>query len=76
MTTATAGQGGAVWFTTPVNLAQVFDDTVRLFFGAGDSPGADGITAVFYTTPNGVGLTGGGVGYQTLTPSVGVEFDT
>lgn len=41
-----------------------------------DGQGADGIVFVVQTVGNNVGGTGGGIGYQGISPSVGVEFDT
>ncbi|HZZ82428.1 MAG TPA: L-type lectin-domain containing protein [Gemmataceae bacterium] len=42
----------------------------------GDGPGADGIVFVVQTVSNTAGGAGGGIGYQGLTKSLGVEFDT
>ncbi len=38
--------------------------------------GADGIVFTIQTLSNTAGSTGGGIGYEGITPSVGVEFDT
>ena len=41
-----------------------------------DGAGADGIVFVVQTQNNTAGGAGGGIGYQGITPSVGIEFDT
>ena len=40
------------------------------------SLGADGIVFVVQTVNNNAGGAGGGIGYQGISPSLGVEFDT
>lgn len=76
LTTTSPSQNGSIWSLNTINLAQNFDDTLRLFFGCGDSPGADGIVFAFVTSNTATGIGGGGIGYQGITPSLGVEFDT
>ncbi|WP_200152877.1 lectin-like domain-containing protein [Chromatium okenii] len=44
--------------------------------GLDRAQGADGIVFVAQTVANTAGAVGGGIGYQTLGSSVGVEFDT
>ena len=41
-----------------------------------DGQGADGIVFVVQTVANNVGGQGGGIGYQGIANSVGIEFDT
>lgn len=41
-----------------------------------DGPGADGIVFVVQTVSNSVGSSGGGIGYQGIPHSLGVEIDT
>lgn len=41
-----------------------------------DGQGADGLVFVVQTQANNVGGAGGGIGYQGISPSVGIEFDT
>lgn len=85
--TNTTGQSGAVWNTTPVNLNQPFDITLTLNFGCTGTPqgddnvgnapncGADGISFILQPMSSGVSATDGGVGYQGITPSLGVVMD-
>ena len=44
--------------------------------GDGDGPGADGIAFVLQTVSDTAGGLGGGIGYEGIAPSLGVEFDT
>lgn len=46
--------------------------------GIGDSDGigADGMVFVVHTDAGSTGGAGGGIGYQGITPSLGIEFDT
>jgi hypothetical protein len=44
--------------------------------GDEDGPGADGLVFVIQTVSNNVGGAGGGIGYQGINSSVGIEFDT
>ena len=44
--------------------------------GADDGGGADGIVFALHNTPNITGSTGGAIGYNTLNPSLVIEFDT
>ncbi len=74
LTANTPGQGGSM-FSGPINLNQPFNAVVRLNFGCNDG-GADGIVFLFSTSNTALGLTGGGIGYEGITPSFAVEFDT
>ncbi|NYC32247.1 hypothetical protein B0H42_004878 [Clostridium saccharobutylicum] len=40
------------------------------------APGADGIVFVINNNTNGLGTEGAGIGYQGITNSIGIEFDT
>lgn len=82
LTNAT-GQSGAVWNVNTIDLTQSIDITLILNFGCNDADnypdpncGADGMT--FVLQPNGTGSfgSGGGVGFNGLTPSFGVVMDT
>src|SRR5262249_29589623 len=42
----------------------------------GTAVGADGFVFVVQPVSSSIGASGGGLGYQGVTPSVGVEFDT
>ncbi|MFL2585924.1 MAG: lectin-like domain-containing protein [Parvicellaceae bacterium] len=67
---------GAVWNQTLVNLNQPFHFDIDLYFGTKDANGADGIAFGLQQLSNQLLMAGGGIGYQGITPSFFVEFDT
>jgi len=77
-------QGGSAFLTSPISLAA--DASFSSFFqfrisnpigiSDGDGQGADGLVFVVQTVANNVGGFGGGIGYNGIPKSVGVEFDT
>ena len=75
LTQAIGGQSGSAWNSVTLNLTQPFSFDVDLFFGNNNS-GADGIAFLLQQVSTSVGSSGGGIGYQGITPSLGVEFDT
>lgn len=75
LTNALNWDTGAVWNNTLVNLNQPFNFDVDLFFGS-DNSGADGVAFGLQQISNQVLAVGGGIGYQGITPSLFVEFDT
>lgn len=84
VTPSLPSQSGSVFSVTPVALStQVSFSTYFSFristpggIGDSDGQGADGLVFVVQTNANNVGGAGGGIGYQGLANSVGVEFDT
>jgi hypothetical protein len=84
VTPAAGGQAGSAFSTVPVSLAA--NASFSTFFqfrfsnpgGANDGQGigADGLVFVVQTVANNVGGGGGGIGYQGIGNSVGIEFDT
>jgi len=70
-------QNGAVWFSDPLNLTEEFTIDLNINFGIYDSNGADGMVFVMQTVgTNLLGVAGGGLGYEGINPSIGVEMDT
>ena len=75
---------GSAFLTNTFSLAA--DASFSTFFsfqipnpvgiGDADGAGADGIVFTVQTVSNTAGGGGGGIGYQGISPSVGVEFDT
>ena len=59
-----------------VNLNQPFHFDVDLYFGTQNATGADGIAFGLQQLSNQVLTTGGGLGYENISPSFFVEFDT
>ncbi|MCF8246789.1 MAG: gliding motility-associated C-terminal domain-containing protein [Saprospiraceae bacterium] len=69
-----SGQAGAIFSTSTVDLTQPFSFSCSMNFGSKDASGADGIVFIFAAAP-GLGIGGGGIGYQGLPASVGIEMD-
>lgn len=84
LTPASYYVGGSAFTTNAITLGANVSFSTAFSFritnsgGVGDSdgPGADGLTFVVQTVANNVGGVGGGLGYQGISNSVGVEFDT
>jgi hypothetical protein len=85
VTPATFSQAGSAFSTSTIALGT--DASFSTFFrfrfsGAGGSCdgtgtcGADGLVFVVQTVANNVGGLGGGIGYDGIANSVGIEFDT
>ncbi|WP_115460942.1 lectin-like domain-containing protein [Winogradskyella aurantiaca] len=70
-------QAGGVWFDNAINFDNDFTIYYQNNFGSKDTDGADGMALVFKGNPSAViGSPGGGIGYQGITPSLVIEFDT
>ena len=75
LTTTIGNQEGAAWYTTPISLEETFKISFDIYTGTSDG-GADGMTFTFQTNNTGVGIGGGSLGVQGISPSVHLEFDT
>jgi len=71
------GQAGSAFLTNPFSLASdaSFSSFFEFQFTDQQNTGADGIVFTVQTVANNAGGGGGGIGYQGLSPSIGVEFD-
>ncbi len=69
------GQRGMVWYQNRVDLRVEFTIDVDLDFG-NDNGGADGIAFVIQNINTSQGSSGGGMGYQGISPSYAIEMDT
>jgi hypothetical protein len=79
LTPASGGQSGAAYSTTAITLgsnATFSTDFKFRFTGSGGIDPADGITFVLAASPGGLGGAGYGMGYQGVTNSIAIEFDT
>lgn len=84
LTSALGGQAGSAFATNAIALSA--DVSFSAFFsfnifgsgGFGDSDGlgADGLVFTMQTVSNSAGTGGGGIGFDGLGESLGVEFDT
>lgn len=70
-------QAGSVFSTSPVTLGSDVSFSTKFAFNFNNpgNGGADGIVFVVQTLSNNVGGAGGGIGYDGITNSVGIEFD-
>jgi len=85
VTPAIDGQSGSVFSTTTVSLAAGasfstyfqfrFTNPDLNFCDSFGGCGADGLVFVVQTVDNNVGGAGGGIGYQGINTSLGIEFD-
>ena len=68
---------GSAFTTAPITLADdaSFSSFFSFRFSDQGNTGADGVVFVVQTTANDVGGLGGGIGYEGIDNSVGVEFD-
>ncbi len=66
---------GSVWNNIKINLTQSFDFSFNINLGCDDA-GADGIVFVLQPISTSVGTIGGGLGFEGVSPSVGITIDT
>ena len=70
-------QSGGVWYDNAIDFDEDFTISYQNNFGSKDTDGADGMALVFKSTATPeLGNAGGGLGYQGISPSLVVEFDT
>ena len=70
-------QLGGVWYDNPIDFSEDFEIIFDLNLGSNDANGADGICLVFKTTSTPeLGTGGGGIGYDGISNSLAIEFDT
>lgn len=75
LTEAVNTQSGQVWNSDQIDLSQAFDYTFDVYLG-NNNGGADGIAFVLQPISTSVGSTGGGIGYQGISPSIAMVIDT
>ena len=75
LTQAAGNQSGSAWNSVTLNLTQPFSFDVDVFLGYNNG-GADGLAFLLQQVSTSVGTSGGGLGYQGISPSFAVEFDT
>jgi len=68
-------QHGAVWTQDKFSFNETFKISADVYLGTKDD-GADGMALVFQVKGNDTVSTGSGIGYQGVTPSIAIEFDT
>lgn len=76
LTTETPTQSGSIWNKNKIDLTQPFDYFFNVYLGCIDANGADGIAFVLQPVSTSLGSRGEGLGFQNITPSIGVTIDT
>ena len=69
-------KSGSVWNNNKIDLNQSFDYQFNVFLGCNDNTGADGIVFALQPISTSVGSVGGGMGFEGITPSIGITLDT
>lgn len=69
-------QSGSMWNINKISLSDPFDFKFNIFLGCADGDGADGIAFVLQPISTSIGSAGGGLGYQGVSPSIGILVDT
>ncbi len=69
-------RSGSVWNNIKIDLTQSFDFNFDVYLGCNTDNGADGIVFVLQPISTSVGGSGGGLGFEGISPSVGVTIDT
>lgn len=69
-------KSGSIWNINKIDLGQSFDFKFNVYLGCVDSDGADGIVFVLQAISTSIGTLGGGIGYERITPSIGITIDT
>ncbi len=66
---------GSVWNKNKISLDQPFNYYFNIYLGC-DAHGADGIAFILQPISTSLGAVGEGLGFQGISPSVGVTIDT
>lgn len=69
-------ESGSIWHTERIDLRQSFQVVAEVFLGCLDGDGADGLVFGFQPVSTSIGQAGEGIGFQGVTPSIGLEMDT
>ncbi len=67
--------GGSIYYPNKIDLNKNFKVEMDVFLGCKDGEGADGMVFVF-SPKMALGKEGGGIGYEAVSPSIGIEIDT
>ena len=69
-------QSGSVWNAFKINLNDPFDFIFNVNLGCKDADGADGIAFILQPISTSLGTAGEGMGFDGITPSIGISLDT
>lgn len=76
LTTQQTFQSGSAWNRTLFDLNNPFDFRFSVFLGCSDAAGADGMVFMLQQVSNSLGASGGGLGFEGVSPSIGIVLDT
>ncbi|MDP9230690.1 MAG: PKD domain-containing protein [Bacteroidota bacterium] len=76
LTPAVNFRNGSVWNANKIDLTLPFDFSFNVFLGCVDVNGADGIVFMLQPLSTSLGGFGGGMGFEGVSPSVGISLDT
>jgi gliding motility-associated-like protein len=76
LTNESAFQSGSVWNAYKINLNNPFDFIFNVNLGCKDADGADGIAFILQPISTSLGIAGEGMGFEGVTPSIGISLDT
>jgi gliding motility-associated-like protein len=76
LTTEKFFDSGSVWNSNKINLDNSFDFHFNVYLGCLDYPGADGIVFILQPISTKLGSAGEGMGFEGISPSVGIALDT
>lgn len=78
VTPSAQGQAGSVFSTNAITLSNAYSFSTRFTFNINTpfNGGADGLVFVIQPNANNVGGNGGGIGYDGIANSLGIEFDS
>ncbi len=76
LTPAAFTQSGSVWNSNKINLNTSFDFNFNVYLGCLDVNGADGIVFILQPISTSLGTTGEGMGFNGISPSIGISLDT
>jgi gliding motility-associated-like protein len=76
LTTDVNNRSGSVWNKNKIDLSESFDFKFNVYLGCDEIFGADGIAFVLQPINTSIGTVGGGMGYEGVSPSIGVLIDT
>jgi len=76
LTNEIRNQSGSIWNANKIDLTNSFDFYFNVYLGCIDSTGADGIAFVLQPISTNIGAIGEGLGFEGVSPSVGISLDT
>jgi gliding motility-associated-like protein len=76
LTQSIGSLAGSVWNVNMISLNSPFDFVFSIYLGSKDIDGADGIAFVLQPIGTRIGVRGGGLGFEGVTPSIGITIDT